>query len=1043
MDLQTKQIALASLKTIVNAPVVLPLVAANAQAGDDNGIRSFGVLFKSKLVAALGRETEVRGLVNDSRNFEGLELEQALEDARYVSRSISDLKLGGIKLPLYNVVPCSTGIKVNKVGANTNLKIQLDSKTTLQSYPARFISEFISYDMFSLYNHESIMQRVVIVKWCETEKKVVEVQLNDFFLKLTLIQDSRISLDTLLANPNMVLVLGFKGNKLVETKHPLKSKDIRELIESVYGISTYTAPSKANVGYIEFNVDLKGLAVEQNGKLHSFLGAKKMVARQEKLNGDTCIAMIPARVFVITEMSEKCNKYFNTGSFYASHNLLMSIGCSRVTSDINNLLIKGATHYAPWIIGQAGTETSIVASSSSKGDVAGIAAALGQAFNFAEEMEVLTDVEVSELTLANGEVVRGVYADITLKVTNSYTIENFMKARSTCVASTLDEAYAADVADKVEDLLGYNKETSRALSIEMMQKAATERMSIIDVLCCQEKEGLVQLKPAVTTVTPGEFENIALSFGRDVARNFMDYLLQNPFNRNITDAVKAAAAWLQGNFADAQEVSVYEMINIVSEVALLNDVVLDSKPASMGNTQFLRQVVQCLGLEAEGLSWVYIKELNVSLPCGKALYGNLFAEENDTVLRMQVPTCLKYLISTLSYLAEARNKGVINASLLESTGKNFKFFIQDSFLNKKTAKLKAHGKYMTLLPGFWLKEKHHVTLLSRDFYQPELSHLEYTKVNLAKHPVLFLQAVAGFHCFKEIPGVEVSNELRAIFMNTIFVHPDYLLELQNDTDGDLVRVTFDGYFLPLYTGEVMNSCAAAFHANYIAGENEMGINLDKAPKHVEFTHEELYQAIAQASEAKENVALFTDNLHKLQAGFRTSPVTKEIMVTYSRDVAAQLLKDIVIMTATLIQTDAMNAIKHSGGVTAGAALTSAGFTEEDSKEQALAAVIQYLDEHKFVTAVPAAEFANLVVEMFASIHMIDANRDKAFLTNQVERLTFKNQPNEIYLSKDKDGNEVVKVRRLDLCGIYSQSWNVTGANSMFSELVTKFFGRTM
>lgn len=1043
MDIKVKQQALSNLKVMNNAPFILPLIAANAISGTpDVSLNSLATLYRAKLSKSFKFETEIRELVRDSRNVQIGDVDLIIDKARQANNVMKDLKLGSINLPNYSLTVLSSGVKLDKVGAKTGFKVPLDKGVELKIWSSRFISEYISFEMFGMEQYNAVMNRIIVVKVDDAE--VSEVVFSDFMLKLALVQDAGISLDTLLANPNMVLVLKFNGFTLKPIKHPLRSETLCKLIEQIYGVATYTAPSKANEGYIEFGVDLKGLVVEgSNGNLYSFLSAKKFAARQEKLNGDTAISRVTTDVFVITEMSESLNVLFNTGSFYASHKLLMSIGCCRLTSDINNLLIKGASHYAPWIIGEAGNTLSVVASSSSKGGVAGIAAALGQAFDFSKDIEVLPTFDVEELEV-NGEIVKGVRAKVTLKITNAYTVENFMKANSDLANSSLDEAYAADVADKVECILGYDKAGAQALSASMFNEVATKRQSIIDVLCSNEEEGLIHLKPAVTTVTPGEFENIALSFGRDVARNYMDWLLANPFNRHVSDSVKAAAEFMTAQYGDVRTVSVYDMMEVVSEMAMYHNVAIDTKPTSMWNTQFLQQVVECLGLKTEELEWVFIKELKVHVPTGEALYKDLYKEANSNELKVTVATGLKYLLSSIMYLLTAQVSGAVNNVLLEITGQNLHFFIQDSLLNKKTAKLKAHGKYMTLLPGFWLKNKHDVCILSRDLYQPQFSHLKYTKVNIAKHPVLFLQAVAGFHCYNEIPNVEVTDELRAIFMNVVFVHPDYLLELQNDTDGDLARVTFDGYHLPLYTGEVMNSCAKAFHQNYIDGENELGINVNKAPKQVEFTHADLYKAIEEASQAKENVAFFTDNLHKLQAGIRTSPVTQVIMKSHPKAEAAAILKDVVIMTATLIQTDAMNAIKHGGGVTAGASLTSSALVDAEAVATAKDAVIEYLDEHKFVTCVDKELFANYVVDMFASIHMVfnANNRNKPFLTNQVERLVFKNQPSEVYIYM-KDDKEVVGFRRLDFNGIFADSWNVTDSNNMYAELVAKFFGRAI
>lgn len=1040
MDIQMKNRALSALKTLANVEQVMPLVVANATAEYvDPSINSFATLYKKKVTDCFKLETEVRSLVKDTISvFDSREIDLYFLQGREVVKSITELKTGSINLPQYSLAVYSSGVKLDKVGAKSNLEVSLDANTRIKINKNRFISEFISYSLFNLEIYNSIMNRVFVYK---SEDNLEEVFISDFFLKVSLIQEAGISLDTLLANPSYILVLELKYNRLRVVKHPLLDVSLENLIVSTYGEKpTFTEPSKANVGYIGFNVDLKGMAVESNDKLYSFLNPKKFAARQEKLNGDNSIARVWEDVFVITESGDKSLPYFNTGCFYASDRLLRSIGCCRLTSDINNLLVKGVTHYAPLIAKDVGMELSIVASSSAKGGVAGITASLGQAFNFASEVNVLPQFDVCEITLNNGDTVKGVKVRVELKITNAFTVENFWRSTELDSVSSLEEAHAASIASKTERVVGYNKAEVKALSATMMERAVKSHTSIIDVLCDAERDREISLKPAVTTVTPGEFENIAVTYGKDVASAYMDSLLANRFNDKLSAKSVSASQWLTGNVS-GREVSVNTIMETISELAMYHGVSIDIKPNSTYNTAFIKHVVEALGLQENG--WVNIPQLGVWLPTGETLFADLFSDENEYSITIQVTAVMKYLLSSIMYLLVAQKTNGISDVLMQSTGVNLSMFIQDALLNKKTAKLKTHGKYMTLLPGFWLENKSDVCILSRDLYRPDLSHLEWIKVNIAKHPVLFLEAVAGFRCFNSIPGVELDDDLLSIFMNVVFVHPDYLLELQNDTDGDLARVTFDQYWLPTYTGKVLESCAAEFHKDYIAGENDLGINLSKLPKIQEFSHRELYKAIAEASEAKENVAMFTDNLHKLQAGIRTSPVTKQVIAEHGVEVGAQLLKDAIIMTATLIQTDAMNAIKHSGGVTAGSALTSSVLRTAEDVDMAKEAVVGYLHQHKFsyATEGKAEMFANIVVDLFASIHVIELNMHRPHLTNQIERLVFKNQPNHVLLEESDSGALVPVVHRLNLFGMFSASWNVTGSKSMFVELLTKFFGR--
>lgn len=1037
------QKALSALNFAANVSTFAPLmvaIAALPKAQRPIELASVGTLLKAKATKVLKESQAIRDFTRE----QGLDLEKAVQylgNTAQFEAMATAAKFGSLAFSQYACSANSAGLRINQVGAKTALTVSLNKDVCFKVDETRFISEFISYNCLTSDYYNMIMNRVVIVENV-AEEGWKEVVVNDFLLKLVLIQDSDIVLDSLVMNPSYVLVLEFDHGVFTPVAHPMTVAEIKDIIYSIYGnyCSTYTAPSKALEGYVELGADLKGIAqVGTDNMLHSFLDAKKLGARQEKLNGDMCVARINTTVFLVSESDAKSLPYFSTGCFFASHILAMSVGACRVTSDINNLLIKGVTHYAPWIAGELGKTVSICASSSAKGGIVGLAANAGVGFEF-ETMETIPSFKEETITLVNGDIVKGVYAKVTLKITNAFTAELFTRYNEETAVSSLDEAQALSVSNKAERLLGFNKAETKALSVEIMQNCSKFRTNIIDTICTMEKAKTIQLKPAVTTLTQGEFENIALSFGDEVALSYMQSVIDNPLNKDVNLLTKAASQWLKGtcpqNATKLNYETVQEVVSYLMNVYVISN---EEKIVTSLNTQFLRHVMTELGFVTEGLEWVHIPQMNIYVPTGEALYKDLFSEANDVELIFELPTALKYFMSSMMYLSKVAAAGNLKPATLMTVGSNLHFMIQDSLLNKKVSKLKVHGRYFTLLPGFWLENEYDCCILSRDMYQPQFSHLQWTKVNVAKHPVLFLRAVAGFRCFRDIPNVEVSEDLRAVYANTIFVHPAYLLQLQNDCDGDLARVSFDSYWLPLYSGSVLESCAAEFHKDYIKGEEDLGINLSKLPKHTTFSHSELYEALKQASEAKMNVALFTDNLHKLMAAYRSSPITERAVNKFG-DKGWDMIKDAIIVVATMVQTDAMNAIKHDGGVTAGAALCSTNLIKQDGYEIAKEAMIEYLEQHS-IRCDDKKAFASVVCSLLLNVHSVELNKHKTTLTNQYERLVFKNQPKEIFEYTDLDGNSQYGSRRANFFGMFAESWNVTGTYSMFTEYLVRFYGR--
>jgi hypothetical protein len=73
------------------------------------------------------------------------------------------------------------------------------------------------------------MNRILVIK---TEDGVMqEVRINDYLLKSVLVKDAGIVLDSLIENPNFVLVLEYKDGTLVPVSHPMTDDAIIRSLE--------------------------------------------------------------------------------------------------------------------------------------------------------------------------------------------------------------------------------------------------------------------------------------------------------------------------------------------------------------------------------------------------------------------------------------------------------------------------------------------------------------------------------------------------------------------------------------------------------------------------------------------------------------------------------------------------------------------------------------------------------------------------------------------------------------------------------------------
>lgn len=1014
------KLVLNALKTLDQVAKVSDLLIANVQSESrEDCLTAYTVVLRKRVKKALEEEYNIRSFISElpSGSFDDLDTLVS------IAKTFLDYTqgLGSIPKLQYSLNVTSTGITCNKFGASNGLTLKLNDKVIVKQSPYNFLTLSLKGSDLTIERYNAIKNRIVILQG-------TEVEIPDYFMLEALLSNSNICIDTLLNDVDTVLVLNLVLDTidLSPVPHPLTSTGVACVLTDIFGISYYTAPSKAEEGYVSYKSieSFKGLITKSGDNVKSFLGAKKFVARQEKLNSDTCIARVREEVFFATSSPKSLNKLFNTGCFYASNKLLKKIGCSRLTSDFQNGLIKGATHIASLIHDGS---VSIVASSSSKGDIYSLSNALGISVND------ISDV-TPEMIIIKGEEVYGVRAKVVLKITNAYTVENFKRKTKHDTASSLEEAYAEDVAKRVSNVMQYDAE-----EVSTIAKRAFNKGDVIQSLSDMEQEGSIVLQPALTDVTPYEFENVSLSYGRDVAESFLDSLLKTKFNCIEDEALVSTYEYITSKMDIVDTITVNNLLNVVEELANTHNVTISENPSSYINAEFFKDFVKTLQLNTQG--WVLIEELNVQLPVGQTLYGDLFNKENEFATEFMMNNIAKYLFSTIGYLLAVKFNNVLKKDVAEFysvVGTKLNMFIQYALINKKTCKLKSHGKYMVLLPGFWLENVSDVCILSRDLYKPESSDQVSIRVNIAKHPTIFMEAVAGFNCFKDIPGMELTDEIISMFMSVVFVHPNYLLQLQNDCDGDLARVTFDGYCLPLYEGKVMQGCMNSFHQDYIEGENKLGINLDKQVSYLEYDHIAIAHAVKEAAEAKKNVAMFTDNVHRLQGSFRTSSLTKYLLSKYGKQVGLQMVKDMVVLVATLVQTDAMNSIKHNGQASLGSLLTSVEIKNQEFSVL-IDAVKEYLVQHNVDVH---ADFAENLVCMMLSVHDVDSKGENFIhLNNQIERLVFKNAPKVLFKYVNFNGQMSVGSTPLVLKGMFKSSLNVTGDNSMFCSLLSKFFDR--
>lgn len=762
--------------------------------------------------------------------------------------------------------------------------------------------------------------------------------------KVALILYSKICLDGM-SRDDIYMSLTYKDDlgKLVAESCP--SLNFNDNLVSKTG---FIEPSKFKDGmftyYPTVPVQYTGLAEQANGTFSSFVDAKKFAARQEKLNKyreDGYYVTINNVVFM-KDAPEGMNDRFNTGCVYFAQNDILKFGVCRLTSNIQNGMIKGATSLATLIDPVKGIDHTFICGSSYKGGLVGIMNILGHSYDLQQDISVPDNIW--EIVEVDGIEVQAVVASITVCITNPYTLHSY-----TMCKTDLDEDLDIGELDieQVEKLAEeYENEGEEGINLafEMLEAAIDRDIEISYVIEEYKQYGLRAKKP-LTSVVSSDLEAIRNTYSKEEA----DLMIKSLLSSNLNKASKKrryAFDIIDNTFEVVKTISMFEVVTKFQELKELYSVA--GNEFNSCNRNFLLLFVEALGANVTGKGWIKIEHegLSVHLPIGTNLYGDLLKTSHKldkVVVTGMLPAVLKEINNLLNFATKM--KGDLPYAVIESFFKSLELEVQWTFINKDLGRMKTKGKYFVALPGHWLKNKYDVCLPGRDIYVPKQAKNKYVKGNMGKQPIIFHGSFAGCRVFKDLP-FGISDNLRQVLSCVVFVHPEYLLELQNDADGDLIRISFDSHILPFYDSGVLVQEARNFFGNYIKKEKDFLVNNNQGVK--QWNARDLQLAIADAVISKERVGSYTDRMH--------------IIATHIDTLVPQLNEEqrrmIVRFYGILIQECAMNAIKHNSngdGLTVADSLAKNKLAEIDKKTEknigiprAIIMVREFLDTNDFV-----------------------------------------------------------------------------------------------
>lgn len=592
------------------------------------------------------------------------------------------------------------------------------------------------------------------------------------------------------------------------------------------------------------------------------------------------------RFFIASDIPSSLSDWFITGSGFTPSSILGRIGGFRARNE-HGLKMTSMLYPAEWEKELDGA--FLLSKASFKSQLNGIAKLVSQCSDrklmAAEEAPVkeYLDSMLDSITL-NGETVYGWYVEMPLGVTNMYSLYG--------LRSRIED-------DGIEDeCSSYYVDSFNALNEDASY-------DVLGDLSARLEQGEIHYVSQTVNVKMQELSVAYWSYGEHIGKQYM---------RNVIDAAKplmrasSRFAWDVMSDSDVSAV-VYdeEFFSWLSNDAypvsqrknsrnVLLPGIID--PDMYLDPEYGRGAIDRLLYGVEGHAWDgllgdSIKEFRLYgysfiVPGGDVMSQFVHEEDgSERIFLSAVGKVLQMLIA--SYKSPNTNWAVksINHDMdLQSSllGKNMDSFTVEGFGNK------------TMLPAPWLSMKQICVI------DPVYSYMNDRVVSASKMPVLFNKAIGGYKLRTNLPRAvfgKVDSRIELALKNMVFTNIDIMLDHQNDTDGDQLRVFLvDG--LPLYDG--LPSHMSVWRDNYIASEQDLAM---KFKPYVYYDANSVSEAVFESIDNKIYVGKATNALGLLGQTFQMFVGLGSMEFN-----TAQAIRDAYAMG---MQDDIVRGIKHNSG----------------------------------------------------------------------------------------------------------------------------------
>lgn len=686
-----------------------------------------------------------------------------------------------------------------------------------------------------------------------------------------------------------------------------------------------SSPEGLSKGILKTNKSYKGFGEYVPGVGYRSIesSAAKVIARTMKLDKTSKHTMTLDKIYVVTDLkgNVRARKALSTGTVHVPTSVLLKHGQVRAVSSADKggfkcTLAPVALISKEW--DEEGVSIASFGSMKAKGyGIRELGASSPRVVEFCGE-----PIEIVEVT------------NVTLHITNHYTIQQYESTARNKLVMSLAEADAS-ILQRAEERASIVKEDTVFVDFICDKRDTEFGGDLKATIQALLSSGEIRKKPKKVYVTPSEFGIMSSIYGQEKSREWADSLIAENQHKKVE--LERAVAITTGAYNNVHTVSASYFFNKIYKIMVDNGVDTNAPIPSFTSRNFLVDLALAFKDCGGRYQWLeVVGNRSIFLPLGEFMYGS-FAEESTIYdLKVQVTGFLSVMLKHLTYgtkfIQEHPGVSLDNdprfSKIFDQFVYNIERELQGYTLGKKLGKLKAEGLSGVLSVAWWSDTIEDVWCLSKKYYKTRDA-----QAVIVKHPELFDESITGVRVHGSLPyrlttpqGIPsqtltsgashpratlallaphtVLGVISFAMEGTIFVSEEMALSLQNDSDGDLTRLTWHKDFeLPLYQDRVLKGFSSKFHKDYVEKERDFTSGGLDFKGFNTFTHQEILLGIKQAAKAKEGVAKYTALAQKFER--------YADMVGLERD---ERFVQTHFLLNTMVQYFSMNSIKHKDGI---------------------------------------------------------------------------------------------------------------------------------